>query len=247
MKPIKIDRIIAIKYIIYDKMVSQYILATSEYGETSLKEEIEKTFIFHVSKNNNKFIYFIVNPTEEIQEILTGLQTGGHFNCRHFFSDLSPSDIKGKMFSGINQHDIIAIPYSIKTLLLKREWEYDYDSYADKLSRTYKSPLAQFNYGYTNKRITIQFKNSYLVIPHFAASMTPIDRTSSKYYKRFELLELTKEYAVVLLIYEKNHSIPGADASLDIEGTFTWHISGPTLLPPPPILDTEILGDLLVC
>jgi len=229
-------------------MTSHYVLASSEYGELSLKEEIEKTFIFHVSKNNNKFIYFIVNPTEEIQEILRGLQPGGHFNCRHFFSDLSPSEIKGKMFSGINPHNVISIPYTIKKLLLEREWEFDYDSYADiKLSYTYKSPLAQFNYGYTNKKTMIQFKNAYIVIPHFAASITPIDRTTSKYYKRFEILELTKEYAVVLLIYEKNRSIPGADASLDIEGTFTWHISGPTLLPPPPIPDTEpVFGDLLL-
>ena len=230
-------------------MASHYILASSEYGEISLKEEIEKTFIFHVSKNNNKFIYFIVNPTEEIQELVSGLEPrGGHFNHRHFFSDLSPSEIKGKMFSGINPHNVISIPYTIKKLLLEREWEFDYDSYADiKLSYTYKSPLAQFNYGYTNKKTMIQFKNAYIVIPHFAASITPIDRTTSKYYKRFEILELTKEYAVVLLIYEKNRSIPGADASLDIEGTFTWHISGPTLLPPPPIPDTEpVLGDLLL-
>ena len=74
-------------------MASHYVLANSEYGEISLKEEIEKTFIFHVRKDNNKFIYFIVNPTEEIHEILTALQPGGHFNCRHFFSDLSPSEI----------------------------------------------------------------------------------------------------------------------------------------------------------
>jgi hypothetical protein len=229
-------------------MASHYVLASSEYGEISLKKEIEKTFIFHVSKNNNKFIYFIVNPTEEIQEILTGLQPGGHFNCRHFFSDLSPSEIKGTMFSGINSYNIIAIPYIVKTLLLKREWEYDYDSYADiKLSYTYKSPLAQFNYGYTCKKMKIQFKNSYLVIPHFSGIITPIDRTTSKYYRRFEILELTKEYAVGLLIYEKNRSIPGADTSLDIEGTFTWHISGPTLLPPPPIPDTEpVVSDLLL-
>ena len=228
-------------------MASHYLLANSEYGEISLKEEFEKTFIFHVRKDNNKFIYFIVNPTEEIQEILTALQPGGHFNCRSFFSDLSPSDIKGKMFSGINPYNIIAIPYTIKKLLLEREWEYDYDSYTDiKLSYTYKSPLAQFNYGYTNKKMMIRFKNSYLVIPHFAASMTPIDRTTSKYYKRFEILELTKEYIVVLLIYEKNRSDPATDASLDIEGTFTWHISGPTLLPPPPILHTEpVVRDLL--
>ena len=232
-------------------MASQYVSASSEYGEISFKEEIEKTFIFHVSKSNNpvdsKFVYFIVNPTEEIQELLSGLQDGGHFNCRHFFSDLSPSEIKGKMFSGINSNCPISIPYTIKKLLLEREWEFDDDSYADiKLSYTYKSPLAQFNYGYTHKKMRIQFKNSYLVIPHFAASMTPIYRTTSKYYKRFEILELTKEYAVVLLIYEKNRSIPGADASLYIEGTFTWHISGPTLLPPPPILDTEpVVNDLL--
>lgn len=230
-------------------MGSQYVSASSEYGEISLKEEIEKTFIFHVSKDNNKFIYFLVNPTEEIQEILGGLHPSGQFNNRHFWSDLSPSDIKGQMFSGTTYHTncIVAIPYTIKKLLLEREWEFDDDSYADiKLSYTYKSPLAQFNYGYTHKKMRIQFKNSYLVIPHFAASMTPIDRTTSKYYKRFEILELTKEYAIVLLIYEKNRSIPGADASLDIEGTFTWHISGPTLLPPPPILNTEpVVSNLL--
>ena len=221
-------------------MTSQYVSASSEYGEISLKEEIEKTFIFHVSKNNNQFVYFIVNPTEEIQELLSGLSAGGHFNNRHFFSDLSPSEIKGTMFSGINPYDVIAIPYTIKKLLLEREWEYDYDSYPDiKLSYTYKSPLAQFNYGYTCKKMKIQFKNAYLVIPNLAGIMTPICRTTSKYYKRFEILELTKEYAVILLIYEKNRSIPGADASLDIEETFTWHISGPTL---PPLLDT---GDLL--
>jgi hypothetical protein len=224
-------------------MASDYVLASSEYGEVSLKQEFEKTFIFHVSKHDNKFSYFIVNPTEEIQEILNGLQPGGFFNCRHFFSDLSPSDIKGKMFSGINPHNIISVPYTIKKLLLEREWQFDDDLYSNT---KYKSPLAQFNYGYTCKKMRIQFKNSYVVTPHFVASMTPIDRTTSKYYKRFELLELTKEYAVVLLTYEKNRSIPGADASLDIEGTFTWHISGPTLLPPPPILDTKpVVGDLL--
>jgi hypothetical protein len=239
-------------------MSSQYVSTSSEYGEISLKEEIEKTFIFHVSKENNKFIYFIVNPTEELQELLSGLQPrGGHLYHRRFFSDLSPSEIKGNMFSGIfsfdvsgsgyNSFPVIAIPYSVKKLLLEKEWEFDDDSCADiKLSYTYKSPLAQFNYGYTHKKMRIQFKNSYLVIPHFAASMTPIGRTTSKYYKRFELLELTKEYAVVLLIYEKNRSIPGADASLDIEGTFTWHISGPTVLPPPPILDSDVvIGELL--
>lgn len=227
-------------------MASKYVLASSEYGEVSLKQEIEKTFIFHVRKNDNKFIYFIVNPTEELLDLFGGLQLGGRFNCRHFFSDLSPSDIKGKMFSGINPYDVISIPYTIKKLLLEREWEFDDDSYSHiKLSFTYKGHLAQFNYGYTHKKMRIQFKNSYLVIPHFAASMTPIDRTTSKYYKRFELLELTKEYAVVLLIYEKNRSIL-TDASLDIEGTFTWHISGPTLLPPPPILHSEpVVDDLL--
>jgi hypothetical protein len=231
-------------------MASHYVLASSEYGEISLKEEIEKTFIFHVSKNNNKFIYFIVNPTEEIQELVSGLEPrGGHFNHRHFFSDLSPSEIKGKMFSGIlswdvsgsgyNPFPVIAIPYTIKKLLLEREWEYDYDSYTDK------APSVKFNYGYTYKKIKIQFKNTYLVIPHFTGIMTPIVRPTSN--KRFEILELTKEYAVVLLTYEKNRSIPGADASLDIEGTFTWHISGPTLLPPPPIPDTEpVFGDLLL-
>lgn len=94
-------------------MTSQVCSASSEYGEISLKEEIEKTFLFHVHKANNKFIYFIVNPTEEIQEILTGLQLGGHFNCRHFFADASPSEINGKMFSGINSYNPIAIPYTI--------------------------------------------------------------------------------------------------------------------------------------
>ena len=225
-------------------MASHYVLANSEYGEVSLKEEIEKTFIFHVSKSDKKFIYFIVNPTEELLDLFGGLQPGGRFNCRYFFSDISPSDIKGKMFSGINPHNIIfPVPYTIKKLLLEREWQFDDDLYSNT---KYKSPLAQFNYGYTCKKMRIQFKNSYVVTPHFVASMTPIDRTTSKYYKRFELLELTKEYAVVLLTYEKNRSIPGADASLDIEGTFTWHISGPTLLPPPPILDTKpVVGDLL--
>lgn len=224
-------------------MASHYILASSEYGEISLKEEIEKTFIFHVvSKGNNKFIYFIVNPTEELLDLFGGLQNGGRFNCRYFYSDVSPSDIKGKMFSGINPYDVISIPYTIKKLLLEREWEFDDDSYSDiNCLETYKnkSPLAQFNYGYIRKKMRIQFKNSYLVIPHFAASMTPIDRTSSKYYKRFELLELTKEYAVVLLIYEKAGPPTTLCPPVDIEGTFTWHISGPTLLPPPPILHTE--------
>ena len=197
-------------------------------------------------------MYFIVNPTEEIQELLNNLRQGHGFHCRNFISDLSPSDIKGKMFSGINgvsyPSEVITIPYTIKKLLLEREWEFEHDSYADiKLSYTYKSPLAQFNYGYTCKKIKIEFKNTYLVIPNFAGIMTPIARTTSKYYKRFEILELTKEYIVVLLIYEKNRSIPGADASLDIEGTFTRHISGPTLLPlPPPILHTEpVVDDLL--
>jgi hypothetical protein len=228
-------------------MASQYVLASSEYGEISLKEEIEKTFIFHVSKLNDKYVYFIVNPTEELIDLLGGLQPGGRFNCRHFFSDVSPSDIKGKMFSGINLHDVISIPYTIKKLLLEREWEFDDDSYSDiKCLQTYKGPLAQFNYGYTRKKIRIQFKNSYLVTPHFAASMTPIDRTTSKYYKRFELLELTKEYAVVLLTYEKTGPPTMLCPPLDIEGIFTWHISGPTLIPPPPILHTEpVVGDLL--
>ena len=94
--------------------------------------------------------------------------------------------------------------------------------------------------------ILIQNKNSYVVTPHFVASMTPIDRTTSKYYKRFELLELTKEYAVVLLTYEKTGPPTTMCPPVDIEGTFTWHISGPTLLPPPPILDTKpVVGDLL--
>lgn len=220
-------------------MASHYLLANSEYGEISLKEEFEKTFIFHVSKNNNKFIYFIVNPTEEIQEILTALQPGGHFNCRHFFSDLSPSEMKGNMFSGINSYDIIAIPYTIKKLLLEREWEFDYDLYPDK------TPSTKFNYGYTYKKMKIEFKNTYLVIPNFAGTMTPIDRTTSKCHKRFEILELTKKHAVVLLTYETNRNIMGKPFT-EVEGTFTWHISGPTLLPPPPILHTEpIVRDLL--
>jgi hypothetical protein len=232
-------------------MASHYVLASSEYGEISLKEEIEKTFIFHVSKNNNKFIYFIVNPTEEIQELVSGLEPrGGHFNHRHFFSDLSPSEIKGKMFSGIlswdvsgsgyNPFPVIAIPYTIKKLLLEREWEYDYDSYTDK------APSKKFNYGYTYKKMKIEFKNTYLVIPHFTGIMTPIDRTTSN-WKRFEILELTKQYAIVLLTYETNHNGPCAKPFIEVEGTFTWHISGPTLLPPPPIPDTEpVFGDLLL-
>lgn len=231
-------------------MTSQYISASSECGEISLKEEIEKTFIFHVYKGdgNNKIIYFIVNPTEELLDLFGGLQPGGRFNCRYFFSDVSPSDIKGKMFVGINPYDVISIPYTIKKLLLEREWEFDDDSYSDiKCLKTYKSPLAQFNYGYTRKKMTIQFKNSYLVIPRFAAGITPIARTTSKYYKSFELLELTKEYAVGLLTYEETSpSMKMLCPPVDIEGTFTWHISGPTLLPPPPLLDTEpVVGNLL--
>ena len=224
-------------------MTSQYVSASSEYGEISLKEEIEKTFIFHVSKNCNKFVYFIVNPTEEIQEILNGLKAGGHFNNRHFISDLSPSEIKGKMISGIRpwpilNGDVIVIPYAIKKLLLEREWEYDYDLYPDK------EPSTKFNYGYTYKKMKIQFKNAYLVIPHFAGSMTPIGRTTSN-HKRFEILELTKEHAIVLLTYQKNHNGPAVNLSLEVEGTFTWHISGPILIPPP-LLDTEpVIGDLL--
>jgi hypothetical protein len=221
-------------------MSSQYVSASSEYGEISLKEEIEKTFIFHVSKYDNiKFIYFIVNPTEEIQELLTGLQHGGGFNCRHFFSDLSPSEIKGKMFSGILPWSVIAIPYTIKKLLLEKEWEFDYDLYPDK------TPSAQFNYGYIYKKMKIEFKNTYLVIPHFAGSMTPIGRTTSN-HKCFEILELTKQYAVVLLTYTRHHKAPDLKPFIEVEGTFTWHISGPMILPPPPLLDTEpVVGDLL--
>jgi hypothetical protein len=218
-------------------MTSQYVSASSEYGEISLKEEIEKTFIFHVSKINNNFIYFIVNPTEEIQEILTGLQLGGGFHHRHFLSDVSPSEIKDKMFSEIRSWEpssgcisVRPMPYAIKKLLSERDWEYDYDLYPDK------EPSRKFNYGYTYKKMRIQFKNSYLVIPNFAGIMTPIVRTTSN-HKRFEILELTKEYAVVLLTYEKNHNGPAANASFEVEGTFTWHISGPTLPP--------IIGDLL--
>ena len=226
-----------IQYINRINMTSPYISTSSEYGEISLKEEIEKTFIFHVSKNNNKFIYFIVNPTEEIQEILTGLQPGGHFHHRHFFSDLSPSEIKDKMFSGIRSWDpsgynpfpVIPIPYTIKTLLLERDWEYDCDLYPDK------EPSRKFNYGYTYKKMRIQFKNSYLVIPNFAGIMTPIDRTTSN-YKRFEILELTKEYAVVLLTYEKNHNGSATNLSFEVEGIFTWHVSGPTLLNTEPVI-----------
>jgi len=219
-----------IQYINRINMTLSYVSTSSEYGEISLKEEIEKTFIFHVSKINDNFIYFIVNPTEEIQEILTSLRPGGHFNNRHFFSDVSPSEIKGKMFSGINIYDVIPIPYAIKKLLLERDWEYDYDLYPDK------EPSRKFNYGYTYKKMRIQFKNSYLVIPNFAGIMTPIVRTTSN-HKRFEILELTKEHVVVLLSYEKNHNGPAANASFEVEGTFTWHISGPTLPP--------IIGDLL--
>lgn len=243
-------------------MASQYVSASSEYGEISLKEEFEKTFIFHVQRHANThtdteddiFTYFIVNPTNEILEIMYSPQLGGGggFNYRTFWSNLSPSEIKGIMFSGIGHYNtegiIRAIPYTLKKLLLEREWEFDYDSYTDiKHSYPYKSPLAQFNYGYTNKKMRIQFKNSYLVIPHFVASMTPIDRTTSKYYKRVEILELTKEYAEVLLIYEKKivNGNPGFNSPyLDIEGTFTWHINGPTL--PLPILNAEpVVGDLL--
>jgi hypothetical protein len=225
-------------------MASDYVLASSEYGEVSLKQEFEKSFIFHVSKSNTNFIYFIVNPTEELLDLFGGLQPGGRFNCRYFFSDISPSDIKGKMFSGINPHNIISVPCTIKKLLLEREWQFDDDLYSNK---KYKSPLAQFNYGYTCKKMRIQFKNSYLVTPHFVASMTPIDGTTSKYYKRFEILELTKEYAVVLLTYEKTGPPTTMCPPVEIEGTFTWHISGPTLLPlPPPILHTEpVVDDLL--
>jgi hypothetical protein len=217
-------------------MNSQYVSASSEYGEISLKEEIEKTFIFHVSKGyGNKFVYFIVNPTEELQDLITPLESGGSFNCRHFWSYLSPSDIKGTMFSGANPYTNTAIPYTIKKLLLEKEWEFDDDSYTDKCLKTYKSPLAQYNYGYTCKKMRIEFKNTYLVIPNFTGIITPICKTTSKYYKQFEILELTKEYAVILLTYEKTGPPTTMCPRLDIEGTFTWHISGPTLLPPPPI------------
>jgi hypothetical protein len=152
------------------------------------------------------------------------------------FSEILSWDVSG---SGYNPLPVIAIPYSLKKLLLEREWEYDCDLYPDK------EPSRKFNYGYTYKKMKIQFKNEYLVIPQFAGSITPIGRDTSN-YKQFEIIELTKEYAVVLLTYEKNHSGPAVNLSFEVEGTFTWHISGPTLLPPHPLLNAEpVIGDLL--
>jgi len=204
----------------------EYVCANSEYGELSLKEEFSKTFIFHVRRyytsikswrksgeEYKRYIYFLVNPSEELAELSKQQVQPGDALGRNYLSDLSPSEIKGMFSSMGSMWGEKSIPASIEKLLNEREWEFDCDWLKeDAKEYANKEVPGNWNQGYIYKKITIHFKNTYLVIPSVTFVITPIGNS-----KTCSILEVTKKYVVFLI----------TDTCMNNEDLFTWHINGP--------------------